>query len=260
LEVILKIGNRWKQITSLGLVVVGLGLFILALIGGTAARLALPLLIIVLGAVFIFMVSYLKNIWIGAPWFYLPGCLLISLGLILFLNVATGDWNSWAYAWLLLVAGLGIGTTLLGRDAHFSQLVTLIGLGTAAAGVTFFATFGMLVGSPFIQIMAPLLLVVIGFILWRLKPETLSLHLQASNPSSATPNATLDQTGLTEPLSIRELEVLRLIDQGLTNAVIADRLIVASSTVKTHINNIYSKLGVQSRVQAIKRAHELGLL
>ncbi len=41
---------------------------------------------------------------------------------------------------------------------------------------------------------------------------------------------------------------------------IANRLTLAQSTVKTHINNIYSKLEVQTRVQAIKRGHELGLL
>jgi LuxR family maltose regulon positive regulatory protein len=65
---------------------------------------------------------------------------------------------------------------------------------------------------------------------------------------------------LVEPLSVRELEVLRLIDAGLSNQQIADKLSVAPSTVKTHINNIYGKLGVQTRVQAVTRARELNLL
>ena len=68
------------------------------------------------------------------------------------------------------------------------------------------------------------------------------------------------QSSLVEPLSSREIEVLRLIDQGLSNMEIANRLTLAQSTVKTHINNIYSKLEVQTRVQAIKRGQELGLL
>jgi LuxR family transcriptional regulator, maltose regulon positive regulatory protein len=68
------------------------------------------------------------------------------------------------------------------------------------------------------------------------------------------------QDALVEPLSSRELEVLRLIEQGLSNQEIADRLTVAASTVKTHINNIYGKLGVQTRVQAVKRSNELNLL
>ena len=62
------------------------------------------------------------------------------------------------------------------------------------------------------------------------------------------------------PLSERELEVLRMIDAGLSNQEIADRLVVAYSTVKTHINNLYNKLGVNSRVQAVTRARELKLL
>jgi ATP/maltotriose-dependent transcriptional regulator MalT len=56
------------------------------------------------------------------------------------------------------------------------------------------------------------------------------------------------------------LEVLHLIDQGFSNQEIAVKLTVASSTIKTHINNIYNKLGVQTRVQALNRARELGIL
>lgn len=65
---------------------------------------------------------------------------------------------------------------------------------------------------------------------------------------------------LVEPLSARELDVLRLMSDGLTNAAIARELVVAQSTVKTHINHIYTKLGVTQRTQAIARARELHLL
>ncbi len=68
------------------------------------------------------------------------------------------------------------------------------------------------------------------------------------------------KSSMAEPLSERELAVLRLIDQGLSNPEIADRLVVAVSTVKTHINNIYGKLGVASRTQALARAREIKLL
>jgi len=65
---------------------------------------------------------------------------------------------------------------------------------------------------------------------------------------------------LTEALSLREFDVLRLIADGLTNQEIADALYIAISTVKTHINNIYGKLEVTNRVQALARARELGIL
>ena len=62
-----------------------------------------------------------------------------------------------------------------------------------------------------------------------------------------------------EPLSERELEILRLIAAGHSNQKIADALVIAVSTVKKHINNIYGKLEVQSRTQALARARELNL-
>jgi len=65
---------------------------------------------------------------------------------------------------------------------------------------------------------------------------------------------------LVEPLTERELEVLRLIVAGLTNAEIAEELFIAVSTVKSHVNHIYGKLGVESRVQAVNRARSLQLL
>jgi LuxR family maltose regulon positive regulatory protein len=67
-------------------------------------------------------------------------------------------------------------------------------------------------------------------------------------------------SSLVEPLSERELEVLRLIAAGLSNREIAEKLFVAVSTVKTHINNIYRKLDVSKRTQAVARARELNLL
>jgi LuxR family transcriptional regulator, maltose regulon positive regulatory protein len=65
---------------------------------------------------------------------------------------------------------------------------------------------------------------------------------------------------LVEPLSTREIEILRLIADGHSNQAIADMLIIAVSTVKRHINNIYGKLDVQSRTQALVRARELNVL
>jgi NarL family two-component system response regulator LiaR len=65
---------------------------------------------------------------------------------------------------------------------------------------------------------------------------------------------------LAEPLSERELEVLGLVAQGFTNAEIAARLFIAHGTVKRHINNIYGKLQVRHRTEAIARARDLGLL
>lgn len=61
-------------------------------------------------------------------------------------------------------------------------------------------------------------------------------------------------------LSGREKEVLELLAEGLSNQQLADRLHVSLSTVKTHLSNIYSKLGAQRRTDALAKARQLGLL
>jgi LuxR family maltose regulon positive regulatory protein len=65
---------------------------------------------------------------------------------------------------------------------------------------------------------------------------------------------------LVEPLSQRELEVLQLVAQGLSNREISERLFLALDTVKGHNRRIYGKLQVQRRTEAVARARELGLL
>ena len=68
------------------------------------------------------------------------------------------------------------------------------------------------------------------------------------------------RSSLSEPLSARELEVLRLIAEGLSNQAIAQRLFLSTGTVKVHLRHIYGKLDVNSRTQAVARLRELNLM
>ena len=82
-----------------------------------------------------------------------------------------------------------------------------------------------------------------------------------SSPTSERPvERAAARAELIEPLSDRELVILRHIADGLSNQEIAHRLIVAVSTVKWHVNNIYAKLNAHSRTLALARARELQLL
>lgn len=61
-------------------------------------------------------------------------------------------------------------------------------------------------------------------------------------------------------LSDRELEVLHLLSEGFSNQEIADKLFVSLNTTKTHLSNLYMKLNVSRRTQAVQKARELGVL
>lgn len=76
---------------------------------------------------------------------------------------------------------------------------------------------------------------------------------QAGHPTSRLPPP------LTEPLSVREREVLRLLQTDMGGPEIARALVVSLNTLRTHTRNIYAKLGVSSRRAAVRRAEELGL-
>ena len=87
----------------------------------------------------------------------------------------------------------------------------------------------------------------------------LEAEAQMSEDKSYLPSAPTAQS-LTEPLSQRELEVLQLIALGLSNREISERLFLALITVKGHNRNIFRKLRVRRRTEAVARAREFGLL
>ena len=68
-----------------------------------------------------------------------------------------------------------------------------------------------------------------------------------------------EETDWLEPLTDRESEILQLIGEGLTNKEISSRLYLSTNTIKTHLRNIFGKLGVNNRIQAVARGRALGI-
>jgi DNA-binding NarL/FixJ family response regulator len=88
--------------------------------------------------------------------------------------------------------------------------------------------------------------------------EVVPQRISASSEVEYRPAAAA--TGVPEPLTDREMDVLRLIAEGDSNHEVARKLVVSLATVKTHVNHIFGKLGAESRVQVVARARSLGLL
>ena len=87
------------------------------------------------------------------------------------------------------------------------------------------------------------------------------VNKQSTTPAlAAGASVNNPKSEMVEPLSERELEVLRLVARGLSNREISERLFLAVNTVKGHNQKIFDKLQVQSRTEAVARARELGLL
>jgi LuxR family maltose regulon positive regulatory protein len=117
----------------------------------------------------------------------------------------------------------------------------------------------------------PMRLLILDFGLWIVKQkrgESQKLtgyvdKLLAAVPQPAAPSQaafSIQPSSMVEPLSERELEVLKLLGTELSGPEIASKLNVSLNTLRTHTKNIYSKLGANNRLAAIRRAEELGLL
>jgi DNA-binding NarL/FixJ family response regulator len=116
-----------------------------------------------------------------------------------------------------------------------------------------------------------------GFMLKDVRPAQLveAVHVVAKGEALLAPTVTrrlLDRFATTLPggaaeqpppdldeLTERELDVLKLVAQGLSNAELAERLVLTEATVKTHVSSVLRKLGLRDRVQAVVLAYECGL-
>jgi len=92
------------------------------------------------------------------------------------------------------------------------------------------------------------------------KRRLLMAFADETAPTSTAVSAVSASMDVPIALTPREFEILQLIAAGLSNKAIQEHLTLSKNTVRTHIKNLYAKLGVSSRTQAVRQARESGLL
>jgi len=96
---------------------------------------------------------------------FVPGTILLTLGLIFLYNTFTGDWGSWAYAWTLIPAGVGLGIALGAVFGGWGRNAITTGLAMAAISVGAFAFFASLFGGFLLKVLGPTLIILLGLLL-----------------------------------------------------------------------------------------------
>jgi LuxR family maltose regulon positive regulatory protein len=182
---------------------------------------------------------------------------------------------------LRLLSRLAATAELAGRLGRLIEILALQALAFHAQGETVTALpvleRALTLAAPegyvrvFVDEGAPMAALLVAAHRRRIIPDYVATLLAASGKAeSGTPKAesaggtvsafSSQLSDLIEPLTERELEVLRLVAAGRSNREVADELIIAIGTVKAHLNSIFGKLGATSRTQAIVTAHDLHLI
>jgi len=153
--------------SAVALILIGLGVLFLIfnLVPGLSLGRTWPVIFFVLAAGF-----YLPPIvWAesrqGLSALFIPGSVMLTLGLIFLYNTLTGDWGSWAYAWTLIPGGVGLGLALAARFGQWERRVVATGLWIMVGSLVVFGFFGMLFGGALLRWLGPALLIAGGALL-----------------------------------------------------------------------------------------------
>ena len=124
-----------------------------------------PLIFFVIGAGFYVPVLVMPQARAGLAALFVPGTIMIGLGLIFMYNTLTDDWGSWAYAWALIPAFVGIGLILASRLGNWQGDSARAGLWLAIGSGVGFSVLAMFFGSRTFGTIGPILLIGLGVLL-----------------------------------------------------------------------------------------------
>jgi DNA-binding CsgD family transcriptional regulator len=221
---------------------------------------------VVFGATAIILIAYALNLIHYAALSYFPPTSVVIIGYEIFRTIAQ------MLTLLLLPLVLTISITryhlwdidfYINRGLVYGFLTILLGivffLSTLALQNLSLALFGNQYSSIFLTASAVIIAILFQPVRQQLQ-QFVDRRFFGVQVIEARSNNSSEPPALVVPLSAREQDVLGFIDAGLSNREIAEQLFLTVGTVKWHTNNIYTKLGVNSRTQALVRAREYNVL
>ncbi len=156
---------RARAIVAVGLISVGLLFLLFNLIPGFDTTLIWPVIIVLLGFAFLLPPFLWPSARQGLAALFIPGVILIELGLFFIYNVRTGDWASWAYGWILIPAAVGLGLALAAWVGRWGSVVTWVGWAILISGLFVFTIFALIFGTPILKAIGPIALILTGLLL-----------------------------------------------------------------------------------------------
>ncbi len=154
--------NRGTLITGIVFLILGALLIVLNLIPGVRIQQWWPLIIIALGVAFFLPAFIWPQSKHGLAGLFIPGTIILVLGLIFLYNTLAHDWGSWAYAWLLLPAATGFGIYLGAWSGDWGKGSTTVGLWLGVVSLAVFSLFAALFGTIILKSLGAIFLILTG--------------------------------------------------------------------------------------------------
>ena len=155
--------NRGTAILGTFLIAIGVVYLLLTLVPGVQTFQTWPIIFYFLAGAFFLPVFLWPSARRGLAGLYIPGSIMLILGLIFTYDVLTQDWASWAYAWLLIPGGVGLGLFLGSAICNWGRGSLQTGLWMLGVDLGLFALFATIFGSnPVIRMIGPFLIILAG--------------------------------------------------------------------------------------------------
>jgi hypothetical protein len=157
--------NQGSIIVGIILIALGALFFIANTIPGLDLGTTWPAIFFLLAGAFYLPLILYPNERRGLAALYIPGSILLVLGLIFFYNTLSGDWDAWAYMWALIPGGVGLGLALAARLGDWGMSALWTGIWLMIGSLAAFGLFGSLFGSDVVRVLGPVLLIAGGALL-----------------------------------------------------------------------------------------------